>query len=201
LLRAAEFARMLGLNRFTAAEFGVASGGGLEYLCHYSEEVRKLTGISIDVMGFDTGVGVPSAALWEDHPEIWQSGDYPATVDLKKKFEGRADIFLGDVSRDNPPPPKSPILFASVDVDLCSSARSVLSYIEKHAGDFASVYFDDIEFSTATEFRGELLAIREFNARREEHRAFFSVDRMLPAGRLIRYAVWYKHMYLFQREH
>ncbi len=198
LLRAAELAQLAGIKRFTAAEFGVASGLGLGFLCDYREEVQRITGLTIDVMGFDTGVGMPASNLWEDHPEMWQQGDYSATVDLKKKFESRATIFLGDLARDVAPPPPSPILFASVDVDSYSSSRAVLEYLLKQAGQFCSVYLDDIEFSTASEFRGQLLAVQEFNARNREHHACVSADRMLPAGRLIRYAVWYKHMYLFQ---
>ncbi len=199
LLRASELAGLLGINRFTAAEFGVASGRGLEYLCGYRDQVQRLTGMTIDLMGFDTGIGMPASTLWEDHPEMWQQGDYAATIDLKKKFENRATIFLGDLARTAAPNPPAPILFASIDVDSYSSSRAVLEYMLKHAGQFCSVYFDDIEFSTASDYRGQLLAINEFNTRRPEHHGFFTPDRMLPAGRLIRYAVWYKHMYLFQR--
>jgi hypothetical protein len=199
LLRAVELAEFLGINCFTAAEFGVASGRGLDCLCRYREKVQSSTGMTIDVMGFDTGSGMPAIDRWEDHPEMWQQGDYPATVDLKKTFENRATIFLGDLARDPVPPPKYPILFASVDVDSYSSSRAVLNYVQQQAGQFCSVYFDDIEFSTASEYRGQLLAIKEFNEGHPDHRCFVMPDRMLPSGRLIRYAVWYKHMYIFQR--
>ena len=55
LLKAAELAKKNGYKRFTAIEFGVASGRGIKIMYEYKKEIEKILDIKIDIVGFDTG--------------------------------------------------------------------------------------------------------------------------------------------------
>src|SRR5262249_29685698 len=52
-------ARNLGLTRMSIIEFGVAGGNGLLDLEASAAEVERVSGVTIDVFGFDTGHGLP----------------------------------------------------------------------------------------------------------------------------------------------
>ncbi len=199
VLRACELAKLFNISHISAVEFGVASGTGLEHLIRYAKEAEKITGVKITVLGFDNQTGLPPARSWLNHPEIWKEGEFKSNVDLIAKFRGRAIITIGDVEdtvtalRNHPR-----IGFAAIDVDFYTSTVPVLEAITEWSIPVASLYFDDIEFTTASEGRGELRAIAQFN---EDHpEARISQDLTLPGNRLIRYARWYKHMYLHSRE-
>ena len=77
LLEAADAAASMGLKRFTAVEFGVASGAGLMNMCKIAERVTKTTGIEVDIVGFDNATGMPEPVDYRDHPEYYSPGDYP----------------------------------------------------------------------------------------------------------------------------
>jgi len=59
LLQAARFAKRRGHKSFTAIEFGVANGAGLMNMVSIAEKVTKCTGIDINLVGFDSGSGMP----------------------------------------------------------------------------------------------------------------------------------------------
>lgn len=59
LLRAADFAREINVNRLTVIEFGVANGSGLLNLCEVGRRITDITGVKFDIVGFDTGLGLP----------------------------------------------------------------------------------------------------------------------------------------------
>lgn len=199
VLRGAYFGRRFCQGFQTMAEFGVASGAGLDMLCRYAKHAWGWK----DIVGFDTGCGMPSPGQWgwENHPEVWQAGDYSPDCDLKEKFDGRATVVIGDIQGCDYQP-RHPITFAAIDMDYYTSSLAALEYLSEFAAPFCSVYCDDVggadDFCTASDLRGQLLAIKTFN---DKHGLACCVtrDRTLPGGRLVRHAAWHDHMYIMHR--
>ena len=71
---AAFLAKQLGMPRMTAVEFGVAGGRGLLALEHMSLAIGAHLGVEIDIVGFDSGEGMPTPADYRDLPHIWNVG-------------------------------------------------------------------------------------------------------------------------------
>ena len=69
ILAAADHAKSYGIDRVTIMEFGVAAGGGLLNMCWIAERVARETGVKFDIVGFDTGQGMPPPIDYRDHPE------------------------------------------------------------------------------------------------------------------------------------
>ena len=59
MLHAAQLAQKLGITRISAIEFGVAGGNGIAFMANFARQVERVTGVSVDIYGFDTGVGMP----------------------------------------------------------------------------------------------------------------------------------------------
>ena len=68
LFDAADGARERGLSRVTVVELGVGGGTGLLNICELARRVSRSTGIAFDVVGFDTGAGLPPPVDHRDHP-------------------------------------------------------------------------------------------------------------------------------------
>ena len=77
LLKTAELAMVRGLKSVTVIEFGVAAGAGLVNICNISRNITKLTGVEFNIVGFDSGQGMPPPRDHRDHPEIFSEGSYP----------------------------------------------------------------------------------------------------------------------------
>jgi hypothetical protein len=175
LAQSAAEARSLGFTSMTAIEFGVAGGNGLVTLERYANFVSQQTGVSIDVVGFDTGAGLPAPVDYRDAPHLWAPGDFAMDEELLRSRLERAHLVLGDVREtvktftaelDR----RSPVGFVAFDLDLWSSTVSAFDVFR---GDARAClprvwcYFDDIV--AMVEDVGELLAINEFNSQ-EQHR-------------------------------
>ncbi|HVN29697.1 MAG TPA: hypothetical protein VMT64_14465, partial [Candidatus Binataceae bacterium] len=133
MLQAADRAGSAGLRRIIAIEFGVASGAGLLAMCRIAEETTRCTGVAIEIVGFDGGVGLPAPIDYRDHPDLWIKGDYPMPDRdrLLRALPPNARIIFGPLTDTVPRfvesmTPDRPIGFASVDVDLYSSAHECL---------------------------------------------------------------------------
>jgi hypothetical protein len=113
-------ARQLGLERMAAIEFGVAGGRGLIALQKCSAEISKALGIGIDVVGFDSGEGMPKPIDYRDLPHVWREGFFPMDQDkLREQLDG-AQLVLGDVERtvaEWAKAPHAPVGFISFDLD------------------------------------------------------------------------------------
>ena len=72
LLRAADYCQRLGLRSCTAVEFGVASGAGLINMCEVARRVTDATGVRFEIVGFDSGEGMPPPRDYRDHPEYYR---------------------------------------------------------------------------------------------------------------------------------
>jgi len=174
VLEAAKAAKNLGIKRISIIEFGVAGGNGLIQFENISIQVEKYTGVSIDVIGFDTGTGLPEVTDYRDLPYVWQQGNYPMDIQLLKSKLTKAKLVLGNISEtldnfieDYDP---APIAAISFDLDLYSSTRDAFKLLESNERFFLPrvlCYFDDILGSGLelfNEYTGERLAINEFNA-------------------------------------
>lgn len=174
LLKAAEFAKSLGIKSVTAIEFGVAAGAGLLNICEISRNVTRETGVDFKIFGFDTGAGMPPPRDYRDQPEIFKEGHFPM-VDRTKLLQAlphNAELIVGDIAQTLPQfinslSEESPIGFVSVDVDYYWSAKECLSVLlgepEKYLP-MTLVYLDDIGVPSSNPWVGELLAVNEFNA-------------------------------------
>jgi hypothetical protein len=77
---AAITAARLKIPKISVAEFGVAGGRGLVALERASEQIERETGVGIDVVGFDSGEGMPAPTDYRDLGHIWGPGFYKMDV-------------------------------------------------------------------------------------------------------------------------
>ncbi|HEV2349356.1 MAG TPA: hypothetical protein VG028_05850 [Terriglobia bacterium] len=178
---AADLAKRLGISAISVIEFGVAGGRGLLALESIAGTVTKYSGVSIDVVGFDGGLGMPEAVDYRDLPYVWGKGFY--TMDenkLRSRLSPRTELVIGDVAETVPawltgkPKDRAPVGFVAFDLDYYSSTKKALSVFEgsRHELHLPRVYcyFDDIMWphhACHNPYIGELCAIREFNQSHE----------------------------------
>jgi hypothetical protein len=202
ILEAADEAKKQGLNRISIIEFGVANGAGLMNMIKISKKVTKTTGVVIDIYGFDTGKGMPPPIDFRDHPEYYNTGDFPMNKALlEEQIKGNATLIFGPINETLKTfiaslSVDAPIGFVSVDVDYYSSTKEVLNLFVADANLFLPltyVYFDDIFMPHHNEKCGELLAIKEFN----EHAPYrhIGLHPFFENQRLFKNANWVKQLY------
>jgi Flp pilus assembly protein TadD len=177
--RACELATELGIDRITVIELGVAGGNGLVAMETNAAELSELTGVQVDVVGFDTGGGLFEPIDVRDMPYFFRAGAYAMDQPALEARLERARLVIGDAAEtfadflaDGP----APIGFLSFDMDVYSATAGVLA----HLGDGSdhdrflprcTVYFDDVsgwQGQDYNRFTGELLAIDEFNRGQEQ---------------------------------
>jgi hypothetical protein len=201
LYRAAVQARALDMPAISALELGVGQGEGLLALEAAAQEVESHTGVRIAMFGFDLGEGLPAPRDYRDLPYLYAPGYYHLELEPLRARLTRSELVLGDVAETIPsflgrmPPP---IGFVAFDLDLYSSTKTAMKLFEADYAHYLPrvlCYFDDIanEHALQTEYTGELLAVREFNA---EH-PHVKIDRItgFEYSRVIR-DVWNIKMYV-----
>lgn len=210
LLAAADMARFCGLQRITAIEFGVAEGAGLKNLCEVAALITAETGVAFEIVGFDTGGGLPELQDYRDHPEIWAAGDF-AGVDrsaLELSLPPHARVIWGDI-RDTLSrfietlSPECPIGFVANDLDLYSSTFASFELYQTQPNRLLPVvvnYFDDTHGSPTrigSLFRnrwcGQFAAIDDFNKQHDMRK----IDRLytLHARRPMDKELWLEQMF------
>lgn len=170
---AAMLASRLKLRRISVVELGVAGGRGLVALENASIQVEREVGVAIDVVGFDSGEGMPAPVDYRDLPHVWGQGFYemePAKLRARLK---RAQLVLGNVTTTTrdwlAAPGRAPLGFVAFDLDYYSSTKAAFALLEGAANSRLPrvyCYFDDIAIGALgcmNEYVGELLAIREYN--------------------------------------
>ena len=169
VVQGAALARVLGMARVSVIEFGVAGGHGLLALECAAAGAEALTGVRIDVFGFDTGSGLPRPVDYRDQPNMWFEGQLPMDHRRLAAALSRASLRLGPVDQTVPrflAGRAAPVAFVSFDLDLYSSTRDALALFRAdHRLLLPRVlcYFDDIFGYSYNDYCGERLAIREFN--------------------------------------
>lgn len=159
-------ARLCGYDRIAVVEFGVASGRGITALRQYINKFAPQFGVTVDLIGFDSGRGLPPVRDYRDHPEIWQQGEYASHC---------ADpaVIFGDVSVTLPQLvdswPDTKLAFVSLDLDLYSSTVSALQIFQMPPDRYLPtvlVHLDDAHTHlTMNPWCGAELAICEFNSK------------------------------------
>ncbi len=198
MLAAADVAMQYGYERVSVIEFGVASGGGLINLFDVGRHVTQETGVKFDIYGFDTGEGLPLPVDYRDHPESFQTGDYPLVEQslLSECVDETVKLVIGDVSDTVPEfidslDSQAPLGFFTVDVDYYSSAVGCLRVLQGDSQKYLPhfwCYFDDVSVPSANLWCGELLAIEEFNEKnvlRKIHK-----DDFLRSRRVFKNSDW-----------
>jgi hypothetical protein len=202
LLKAADYAHSAGVPRITVIEFGVANGAGLMNICEISRRVSAATGIEFEVVGFDTGSGMPPPRDHRDHPEYYSRSDYPMQdqQQLRNSLPGNCNLIIGDIERTVPEFLRQcqvPIGFVSLDVDYYWSSVEALRIFDGEARQYLPmtlVYLDDVEYDGHSIHAGEQLAVEEFNARHSMRK--ISKFSFLRAKRVFQRANWIEHTYL-----
>lgn len=203
LLRAADTARQLGIPGLTAVELGVAAGAGLLNIAAIARRVGSLTGIRFQVVGLDSGTGMPPPRDHRDHPELYQEGDYPMDREaLLGALPPGVELLIGDLADTIPRllgalHPGAPLGFVSIDLDYYWSTKGALGIFQAEPDHYLPatiVYLDDVTLETHNSWAGELLAIREFNAENEMRK--IERPRFLRSERIFKHARWIDQIYL-----
>ena len=202
ILKCGDLAHSLGLPAVTIVEFGVAAGAGLLNMRSIADRVTETTGVEFRVVGFDTGRGMPPPRDHRDHPDLYQSGDFPMDVDaLRARLPPGTELVIGDV-RDTVPgfvsklASDAPLGFVSIDVDYYSSTVDALRVFDGQPTQYLPrtlVYLDDVEDEAHNVYCGELAALRDFNEQHELRK--FDRNAFLRANRIFRNAKWIDHMF------
>jgi hypothetical protein len=201
LLKAADIARSIGVQRIAAIEFGVANGAGLVNICDIARRVTRATGVQFDIAGFDTGKGMPPPRDYRDHPEHYREADYPMQNRdaLEQRLPPNARLLIGDVAQTVPEYLQSlstPVGFVSIDVDYYWSTVEALRIFDGSPELYlpmVPMYLDDIEYDTHSKYAGELLAVEEFN--RDHALRKISRFNMLREKRIFQRPRWIGHTY------
>jgi len=208
MMNAAILAQSLGHTRISAIEFGVAGGNGLRFMCDFADEVLKLTGVTIDCYGFDTGSGMPPPDGAKDLPYWFQSGQYRMDVPALKARVPNGKLVLGEI-RDTLPDfvkthDPAPIGVIFNDTDYWSSTRDsfrLFDLVAQHPGNFLPrlfLYFDDIigtEVEMYGPYNGQLLAINEYNDQQSAVKIHLN-QNLLGADHLPwRWQIYYAHLF------
>jgi len=169
--RAADLAHRLKLPAISVIEFGVAGGEGLLELEHLAQLIGPHFGVTVSVVGFDTGAGLPKALDYRDLPYYWRSGFYKMDIEKLKSKLTRASLMLGDAAETIPQllaQQIDPIGFVAFDLDYYSSTKKALRIFsgpQETRLPRVFCYFDDImsDLGCFNDYTGELCAIREHN--------------------------------------
>jgi hypothetical protein len=205
LLAAAEQAAEQGLKAFTAVEFGVAAGEGLLNLCSIANRLTEATGVAVNIVGFDSGTGMPEPLDYRDHPDQFQGGDYPMDHSkLRSRLPANCQLILGPVLSTVPAflasglSPDAPLGFAAFDLDYYTSTSEALKLLtDPNPAKYIFLpllYLDDIVLPTYNEWAGELLAVKEFNEEHEMRK--IEAYRFLRSRRLMKNARWIDQIFL-----
>lgn len=202
ILAAADYAIENNIKKITIIEFGVAAGNGLLNMCYIADKVNKLTGVEFQILGFDTGAGMPPPVDYKDHPEKYFTGDFPP-IDSQKLVNSlppNAKLILGNISdsiKDFDKYCNSPIGFVSVDVDYYTSTIDCLKVFNLSSDKYLPyifTYFDDVYNIDHNDFCGELLAINEFNLKNDNRKV--TKATLLNSSRIFRRSPWTHQIYL-----
>lgn len=200
LLVAFDEAKKLKHKQITVIELGVGDGGGFKSLCAAATLLTREFGIECDIIGFDTGQGLPAPQGYRDHPEIWSAGHFiPDKRQLAAQLPANARVIYGDVRETVPRfcsalQPSKPIGFVSLDLDYYSSTKKALDIFLSAPENYLPavlVYVDDIErLLTYNSYGGEMLALTEFN---QEHRYRKIERKPVRVDRKPKY--WHRQIY------
>lgn len=173
LLKAADYAKELGIAKIYVLEFGVAAGAGLVNLAMLARRATEDTGVAIEIVGFDAGTGMPAPKDYRDYPETMAEGDFPLPdrQALERILPPEVRVIYGPVAETVHAfvaDLDAPIGFAVMDLAFYSSTVEALAVLEGPPACYLPmtlVYLGAVRIDNANPAVGEGLAVREFNER------------------------------------
>ncbi|MBT8148124.1 MAG: hypothetical protein KJN90_14795 [Gammaproteobacteria bacterium] len=196
-------ARAENATKIYFVEFGVAAGAGLFSLAHIASRLSPRYKIDYQIVGFDTGKGMPEAVDYRDHPEKYREGDFPPVNLTPDRLPEKTTVYYGDIADEvkkfaaDINEQGGQLGFVAIDVDYYSSTVKCLKLFELPAGSLLSrvpVYLDDVNHIDHNPFCGELLAVNEFNQRQDISRKVCQMNQ-LRNWRIFKNALWLDQMY------
>jgi hypothetical protein len=189
LFEATKLAARLNYPRISAIEFGCGGGNGLLSAEMHISELEKLFPVKIELYGFDSGKGLPTAKDYRDFPYYFNSGQFRMEADQLRSKLKRAKVVIGDV-RDTSQTffdeyHPAPIGCIFNDLDYYSSTMDSFNIFKgdkRYLLPRIFMYFDDIIGDNTwltSEFAGETLAIQEFNLANSTKK--IAANRAMPA--------------------
>jgi hypothetical protein len=203
LLFAAHTALPLKIPSVTSIEFGVAGGNGLLALEQAAKLTTELTGVGVQVFGFDTGTGMPPPADHRDVPWGIRQGYFPMDEQALRARLTTAELVLGPVADTVPAwaaqSGRPPIGFISFDLDYHSSTVQALGLLDGPSELLlprVACYFDDLFGYGWSDFNGERAAIAEFNEAHAQRKIgkIHGLRYELPLA--VHAAAWHEQLYL-----
>jgi hypothetical protein len=169
MLHAARATASAGLAGFSALEFGVAGGHGLLELEAAASAAEEIYPVTVEIVGFDSGSGMPAPTDHRDVPWVIKPGVLAMDESKLRARLTRADLALGPVVDTVPrwlTGTHPPVGFISFDLDYYSSTVDAFQVLD--AADDALLprvmcYFDDLFGYGWSDFNGERAAITDFN--------------------------------------
>ncbi|AIQ95500.1 hypothetical protein EW14_1489 [Prochlorococcus sp. MIT 0604] len=192
------------VDKILIIEFGVASGSGLFNMSYIASKLSRIYKVDYEIIGFDTGVGMPKPLDYKDHPEKYREGDFPSLKLKNTKLPEKTRVIYGEISgtidkfvekhklNDNV------IGFVSLDVDYYSSTKEALKIFNMPASNYLSrtpIYNDDESHLDHNDYCGALLAINEFN-KNNELRKFSKMHNLRNKG-IFKNASFLDQMYFY----
>jgi hypothetical protein len=189
------------VKKIVIIEFGVASGAGLFNLAFIAQRLSAELDVDYEIIGFDTGKGMPRPLDYRDHPEKYGYGDFPPLGLDPSKLPKKTRLVIGEIASSLSEFEKqlgegARIGFVSIDVDYYSSTKDCLSLFCYHQSRYLPkivIYLDDVNNIDHNQFCGELLAIYEFN-KKDLPRKFCKMTQ-LKNWRIFKNAIWLEQMY------
>ena len=179
----------------------VAEGAGLFNLSDISSKLSSIYGLDYKVIGFDTGIGMPSPVDYRDHPENFRKHDFPPGRLTKDLLPPKTDLIYGPIKETvhefmKSLQPDDKISFISIDVDYYSSTIDCFKIFNANSEYFLPstiLYFDDVNDIYDNVHMGELLAIDEYNKKNEKKKICKMTQ--LRDWRIFKNAIWIDQMY------
>jgi len=202
LIHATHAARALGIPKITAIEFGVAGGNGLLALERAAAAATDLSGTDVEIVGFDTGGGMPAPSDPRDAPFLIEPSYFEMDEAALRARLRSAQLVLGPVAETVPEwaaGGHAPIGFIAFDLDYYSSTLAAFGVLQ---GDPVRMlprvpcYFDDLFGYGWTDFMGVRAAIDEFNAANAQRKIgkIHGLRFELPAAEF--HKPWHEKIYL-----
>lgn len=172
LLHAVYQALLCNYRNITVIEFGVATGNGITDLAKASNWLADKFNIIINVVGFDTGSGLPAPVDYRDHPEMWAQGNYSmGAIELVKNLPDNTKLILGDVKDTVQEFTRtfadSVIGYVILDLDYYSSTKHAMEIFKMAPHLYlpgVPVHVDDMNSCLLfNPWCGASLAVNEFN--------------------------------------
>lgn len=202
ILAGARQARALGHRRISAIEFGVAGGNGLVAMEALAALTESLTGVTVDVFGFDSGSGMPEPVDHRDVPWAIEPGWFAMDEAALRARLTTAELVLGPVEDTVPrwlASAAPPIGFIAFDLDYYSSTVHAFRALEAEPARILPripCYFDDVLGYGWSDFNGERAAIADFNRDHDQRKIgqIYGLRYELPAADAT--AAWPEKLFL-----